>query len=219
MNDAPYRSSGLGEGEPAVCLFCGWEHDANANQCQKCGVPCAPPYIEDGLNADFPCPRCAELLEPTSFGRATIKPCTKCHGIFLPSKQFSIIVNDYLGGTELPLDLILPPLPPGKEVDRIASVKCIACSKEMDRVNFASRSDAIVDVCTIHGIWVDAGELIPMLHFVKTRAELGEVPLTDAEKQDLIDMEKERDASIERMHYANLASMALERTLRRYKSF
>lgn len=132
----------------------------------------------------FPCPRCAEtFLEPSAFGRATIKVCKQCHGCFVPALQFTFIINDYLDGIELPLGS-LPPPPPRKKAGndpKLERVICIACKRDMDRFNFASRSGAIVDVCSVHGIWLDGGELVPILHYVKTRNELGEVPRSQAE--------------------------------------
>ncbi|MEO8877259.1 MAG: hypothetical protein ABI461_16820 [Polyangiaceae bacterium] len=91
-------------------------------------------------------------------------------------------MNDYLANVELPLGALVV-VARGHEPDKLPYVDCIVCARRMDRVNFASRSDAIVDICNIHGIWLDAGELIPILHFVKMRTELGEVPITDAERE------------------------------------
>lgn len=110
----------------------------------------------------------------------------KCHGCFVPSLQFSWIVNDYLAGVDLPLGDLPPPppLPKGAHDPKFDKVVCIACSREMDRFNFASRSGAIVDVCNMHGIWLDAGELVSILHFVKTRHDLGGVPVSDEERHD-----------------------------------
>jgi Zn-finger nucleic acid-binding protein len=215
MSDSPYRNpADFSTIEPTHCLFCGAERNAHGD-CAGCGAIIPPPSNDESLGTGYPCPRCKQMLVPTSFGRATIKRCEKCHGFFVPSMQFSMVVNDYVGGVELPLGALLPPLPPGKDIDRIPTVKCVACDKEMDRVNFASRSDAIIDVCTTHGIWLDPGELVPMLHFVKTRADLGEVPLSEEERQELVQMALARDASLDRMHYANVAALVIAATMRR----
>lgn len=128
--------------------------------------------------------------------------------------QLTIIVKDYVHGVELPLGVLRPPLPPGQEIDRLGFVQCIACHKDMDRVNFASRSDAIVDVCAVHGLWLDAGELIPMLHFVKTREELGDVPLSEAEKQDQLDLRADLAESLRREFANNMSAMNIIVNLR-----
>jgi len=206
MSEGPYREADSGgSGEVTHCLFCGEERDDATGACLRCKAVTGALRIDDSPDAGFPCPRCSAPLSRQSFGRATIKACGACRGFFCPALQFSILVNDYASGVALPLDT-LAVLPPGKEVSRLAFVNCIACGSAMDRVNFASRSDAIVDVCASHGIWLDAGELIPILHFVKTRAELGEVPLSEQEIADHAALVAERVASGHREFRAGMAA-------------
>ncbi|MGH7328925.1 MAG: zf-TFIIB domain-containing protein, partial [Polyangiaceae bacterium] len=179
----------------------------------------AAPRDDETPPIGFPCPRCGNALEISTFGRAIIKTCAKCRGCFVPALQFSFILNDYVSGVELPMASLPPPLPPshGPGVDpRLGSVACIACGREMDRINFASRSGAIVDVCNMHGIWLDAGELVPILHFVKTRSELGEVPISDAERDERAELDKERADSEERRFSFN-AEMFLVRQAARVR--
>jgi Zn-finger nucleic acid-binding protein len=45
-------------------------------------------------------------------------------------------------------------------------LKCPLCDELMNRVNFGRRSGVIVDVCTAHGTWFDAGELTRAIAFV-----------------------------------------------------
>ena len=200
MSGAPYRIAGdFASTEPTHCLFCGVDRGGDGT-CPQCHAwSGAGP--DETPNIGFPCPRCeGESLAPRPFGRAIVKVCAKCRGFFVPALQFSFILNDYLAGVELPIGE-LPPLPPRPEgtVDpKLAKVTCIACKREMDRLNFASRSDAIIDVCNVHGIWLDAGELVPMLHFAKTRAELGSVPLSDEEKREENEMLRAKLASMAR---------------------
>jgi Zn-finger nucleic acid-binding protein len=77
----------------------------------------------------------------------------------------------------------------------------------MDRVRFADRASLIVDVCKPHGIWLDAGELVAVLDFVKQRAEGKVIPgpeeLAEEAKWDRIDTlryraEREVDAHASR---------------------
>ncbi len=179
------------------CLFCGGDCDA-VGRCKLCNADNA--NAADGVSmGGLPCPRCRVALTSKPFGRATIHSCGTCRGIFAGAVQFSMIVHDYIAGVELPLGM-LPVNPPSahpeKDLERnLPTVTCVACVREMDRTNFASRSGAIVDVCAQHGIWIDAGELVPMLHFVKTRAERGTVPLTDEELASESQLANERAAS------------------------
>jgi Zn-finger nucleic acid-binding protein len=219
MTDSPYRNpADFSIAEPTHCLFCGAERNAQG-ECASCGAVVAAPSNDESLGMGYPCPRCKEMLVPEPFGRSIVKACAKCHGLFVPSLQFSFIVNDYLAGIELPVGKYPPPPPRAQEEieRRFAQVACIACQRAMDRVNFASRSGATVDVCEAHGIWIDGGELVPILHFLKTRAELGEVPLTDVEKQERIELDKARDESTQRMELDDLARKEIRRSMGRYR--
>lgn len=175
-------------------MFCG-ELRRDDGDCSKCGAWSAA-SIEDGTpDIGFPCPRCGDShsLEKTPFGRSVIKLCARCRGFFVPALQMSQIINDYIVGLPLPLG-DHPPPPPTVAVaaSRVPTVTCIACHRDMDRVNFAARSGAIIDICNMHGIWLDAGELVPVLHFIKTRAERGMVPMSENE------IESEADAAMRR---------------------
>jgi Zn-finger nucleic acid-binding protein len=44
---------------------------------------------------------------------------------------------------------------------------CLRCSKMMNRVNFASLSGAVVDVCKGHGTFLDGGELHQIVTFIQ----------------------------------------------------
>jgi len=55
----------------------------------------------------------------------------------------------------------------------------------MERVRFAGHAFLLVDVCAVHGIWLDAGELVSLVNFVKQRASGTELP-------DPVDQEEER---------------------------
>ena len=170
----------------------------------------------DNANADdaasmggLLCPRCRTSLTPKPFGRAAIHACGTCRGIFVGAIQFSLIIHDYIAGVELPLGA-LPMNPPSAHPEQdvakvLPIVTCVACVHEMDRTNFASRSGAIVDVCAKHGIWLDAGELVPMLHFVKTRAERLDVPLTEAELATENQLARERMESDARVSMLDAA--------------
>lgn len=215
MSDSPYRTAFENAGCEAIrCLFCGQEARTDG-MCPSCGAIGRPDSTAGDLVSGH-CPRCGVALVTDSFGRSTIKRCASCNGAFVPAIQFSYIVNDYLAGADLPLGSFPPPPPDHRSAidSRINPVACIACGRQMDRINFATRSGAVIDVCTPHGLWLDAGELVPILHFVRTRAELREVPLSDAEREAaavsepmraaLEQCEAERRASWERLSENNL---------------
>ena len=195
------------------CLFCGGNCDAKGS-CVLCGADNASAGDAASMGGLL-CPRCRSSLTPKPFGRASIHACGSCRGIFVGAIQFSMIIHDYVAGVELPLGA-LPVNPPSAHPEQdvakvLPIVTCVACVREMDRTNFASRSGAIVDVCSKHGIWLDAGELVPMLHFVKTRADLGKVPLTEAELATERELGRERAESYVRV---SLLEITLEKMTR-----
>jgi Zn-finger nucleic acid-binding protein len=97
-------------------------------------------------------------------------------------------------------------------------VDCPDCHREMDRARFAQRASLVVDICLVHGMWLDAGELVSLLTFVKDRgagvAVPGAIEREDQEKWDRISVER---AEEERMlnAYAALVEKA-ERDRSRY---
>ena len=55
----------------------------------------------------------------------------------------------------------------------------------MDRARFDGRSVAVVDICTMHGLWLDAGETVTVLNYIRERLnDGGTVPETAAEKKE-----------------------------------
>ena len=206
MTDSPYRAAAdFVLGEPTHCLFCGEERLPDGG-CRKCHAWSGASPSDETPEIGFPCPRCKTVhLRIDAYGRAKVKICDGCHGMFVPALQFSFILNDYVSGVTLPVGSLPPPPPTSasaKIETRVEKIVCIACHREMDRLNFASRSGAIIDVCNVHGMWLDAGELVVMLHFIKTRAELGEVPLSDAEIADSKPVDMNHDLAQE-MQWAN----------------
>lgn len=50
--------------------------------------------------------------------------------------------------------------------DTVTYVPCVRCGKIMNRKNFAKISGVIIDECGNHGVWLDAGELEKIRHFI-----------------------------------------------------
>lgn len=50
----------------------------------------------------------------------------------------------------------------------IQYIPCPECGVLMNRRNFGGTSGIIVDVCSVHGTWFDAGELAAVLAFVES---------------------------------------------------
>jgi len=137
----------------------------------------------DGLH----CPRCGGRLWRVQLDVSAVhvEQCSRCLGCFARAGDFSELLDREEAGKEAALRSFVP-VAQGRELPRqtlLGTVKCPHCEREMDRVRFAQRASLIVDVCPPHGIWLDAGELVAILEFVKQRSE-GDVVPGPAERED-----------------------------------
>jgi Zn-finger nucleic acid-binding protein len=63
---------------------------------------------------------------------------------------------------------VSPGVPRGNPLsDRVRYRACPTCSQLMNRKNFGGSSGIVVDVCSLHGTFFDAGELPRVLDFVR----------------------------------------------------
>jgi Zn-finger nucleic acid-binding protein len=60
---------------------------------------------------------------------------------------------------------------PPSELVRL--LHCPACALEMERGRFGASSNIVIDVCTTHGIWLDAGEVVAIADHAALRAKVG----------------------------------------------
>jgi Zn-finger nucleic acid-binding protein len=90
--------------------------------------------------------------------------CASCGGLFVAAKEWTELLEvatvveaaiiDTTGATPLSSSQIFP------------LAACPACRTTMERATFAARSSISVDVCIVHGIWFDAGELFQTLRWL-----------------------------------------------------
>jgi len=114
-----------------------------------------------------------------------VEQCASCLGSFVRTQDYSEFLAREEDGEAVGLRHFVP-LAPGRELPRqtlLALVRCPHCRKEMERVRFAGRASLLVDVCPAHGIWLDAGELVALVGFVKQRSS-GTVPPDPLEEEE-----------------------------------
>lgn len=157
----------------AHCLFCGGRLDAKSRVCGRCGVASA---TVDEKRIGARCPRCRDVrLSQFALGAVALQACGRCQGSFLAASEWDLLLDTF-EHTALPEDLGIPGEPTQDtgtpyrgsrtEAERAATppnlsgpVQCPTCETEMDRLEFNGLSNIIVDVCRLHGIWLDGGEL------------------------------------------------------------
>jgi len=102
--------------------------------------------FESGFSGDKYelCPDCGGLwLDRGKFRRATRESDVY--------REESLIINEYVKKPSQ---------------DTVTYIPCVRCGKVMNRKNFAKISGVIIDECGNHGVWLDAGEIGKIRHFI-----------------------------------------------------
>jgi Zn-finger nucleic acid-binding protein len=117
------------------------------------------------------CPRCKDLkLQPFGIGPATLHGCPRCRGSFLPASEWDALLDTAeTSGLPREAGTVVPPLPglgpsPAALREHIA---CPTCAETMEQVEFGTAGLLVIDVCKLHGIWLDGGELVGAIESVR----------------------------------------------------
>ena len=183
-----------------MCLGCGLIVDEPGEWGCKCPPPSIVPVSKRGasqpaptsqggpyrsLPPSAPCPRCSGRLEPTQFHDATVLDCTGCRGLYLPRHVIDALTRP----DGKALRLAFPHREREPEPIQVRYLKCPTCDGVMNRQNFGEVSGVVVDVCSDHGIWFDAGEVNAVIDFV----EKGGLEMAERRKRERFDREMARD--------------------------
>ena len=134
-----------------------------------CRVLVAPP--EDAPQRLDGCPRCSAPLTPLGLRRGgVIYVCMCCRGLFAPPRAWTEIGDDPQLGHDIEARFSAPR---AERSSFVPLLSCPVCRREMERASFCATSSIVVDVCMQHGIWLDAGELVPALAYAEHRAAVG----------------------------------------------
>ena len=124
--------------------------------------PAAParPRAETGTSSNRGvCPRCAPAKLVSREGDLL---CVRCGGLFVGHAHLKALVEAHREGGRRP--------PPGEPLPSaigipVSYLPCPLCKAPMSRKNFGGRSAILVDVCIVHGVWLDRGELDALVAF------------------------------------------------------
>ena len=185
MSEA-YRSASTRAPGSLRCLFCGAPHSPDDAVCGACNSEVGSHGA--AAHGALGCPRCHGTLKDLALEgvHVTVHQCERCHGTFLEVGDWTELADRAALGERLPIGSFVP-LAPGEELPRqtmLAPVECPACAASMERVTFGVRSRTVVDVCKVHGLWLDAGELVAVLAFIKYRQEHPDLPPSQAEMEE-----------------------------------
>ncbi len=190
------------------CLYCGAEESLNQSVCPRCQSPvgkvvcpscsswvaagagacpqCAGQLPSAAAGKELECARCPGALEEVTLpgGGVRVQRCRLCYGCFFEVREIAELESRAARGDALPLDpLVAPPGVGLPAQSLLPMVRCPLCQHQMDRVRFDSRLDVVVDVCSTHGLWLDAGETSAILDYVRKRTQAGGVVPATAEEQ------------------------------------
>lgn len=145
--------------ETKKCNYCGKDISVKYNVCPFCGG-----HLHDRVETASPiCPRCKVTLKLYLADGEEYDICPKCGGLWLDRGEFRLVTREhdvYRKEDDMGEYLREP------SKDTVEYIPCVRCGKLMNRKNFAKISGVIIDECGMHGVWLDAGELEKIRHFI-----------------------------------------------------
>jgi Zn-finger nucleic acid-binding protein len=144
------------------CVHCFQMNVTSARHCSGCGreLGSSPPLETSSTQ----CPSCRVPLSALSEASGALFDCSRCAGQFVEHGRLRHLLER---PAELGRAVPSPIKPVNPLAQKVSYRPCPLCATLMHRRNFGGLSGVIVDICTLHGIWFDAGELPSVLAFVE----------------------------------------------------
>ncbi len=158
----------------ASCKYCSAPLPKSSIICEYCGVRNDIEVISNTTSllpkSRRTCPDCLIYLDSIDIGKNStfiIEKCSRCFGLFFDLYELEKLVEkpqkeSYWINHKKLQSLLQHPL----HKDTVQYRKCPECNKFMHRINYSQRSGIIMDTCSKHGIWLDAGELKQMREWI-----------------------------------------------------
>ena len=170
----------------AICPKCFARMSSEAHFCMSCGV-----RIEVQALAPLPalarCPRCATSLRSRRVESETLIECTCCAGLWVGPQLLERLCADAGARKSICEALGTRSVKPSaKPSTSDGYLPCPTCGELMNRKNFGSISGILIDVCKLHGVWLDHGELERALAFAE------EGGLVEARRREIGELERRK---------------------------
>ncbi len=145
--------------------------------CASCQIAMPDPAAPEPATQNRMCPRCLTApLAPAPIedgAGSACHACQHCRGLFVTARSWcAFIARPELASA---LEARLPPLV-AQPAELLGMLSCPICKRQMERGRFAASSSVVVDVCTVHGMWLDAGELGDVTKHGRDRAVAAKAP-------------------------------------------
>lgn len=145
--------------ETKSCRSCGKGINAIYRVCPFC----AAQQGDSGTFLPPSCPRCEAPLDIFEQHDEEYDICPRCGGLWLDRGEFHRATRE---STVYRQEAVREDYHREGLQDPGAYIPCVRCGKVMNRKNFAKISGVLMDECVTHGVWLDAGELDKIRHFV-----------------------------------------------------
>ncbi|MEW6600452.1 MAG: zf-TFIIB domain-containing protein [Nitrospirota bacterium] len=141
------------------CTHCDKDINAAYDTCPFCGGY----QIEEYESLPPECPRCNVPLKQIVSDGEEYDICPQCGGVWLDRDEFHRATRESYVYKKVDSTCEYHKTPITEHVEYIP---CVRCHKLMNRGNFGKISGVIFDRCDKHGVWLDAGELEKIQHFI-----------------------------------------------------
>jgi Zn-finger nucleic acid-binding protein len=157
-----------------TCACCFHANTHLGQHCTACGERLGLEPQE--LSGSESCPRCAGRMRRVDALGHALLDCQQCGGQFVGEHTLLALLVG-AGPVREPsenepvLFVAGPELTQAATFEAVMYLRCPFCDKCMNRKNFAADSGIVLDVCSQHGAFCDAGELPKVLRYGRERAD------------------------------------------------
>jgi Zn-finger nucleic acid-binding protein len=139
-------------------------------------------------------------------GPGSLHDCGRCGAQFVEHSALRDLLERH---DELDIPVARPPPVGWKANASVRYLPCPVCHAMMNRKNFGAASGVVVDLCSKHGTWFDAGELPRVLAFVESGG-LARVRRRDAQESERLARERAAGATIHVLQEHDVLPFATE---------
>ena len=184
--------------QTVACPHCMGMMFAGSKFCPHCGARAVP--LAQGPNSTQSCPRCHILLTDVQVAKTPLEECTRCGGLWVDVSSFEFICSN-AEAQQAATGLLIPP--PADIDPNVRYLKCPQCENLMNRINYASRSGIVINICRAHGVWLDRNEMRQIVEFIHAG---GLDRARKIETEELQDARRADTSSIDQINSGQLTS-------------
>ena len=106
------------------------------------------------------CPKCGHGMDEISYGGdLQVDRCTHCSGLWFDEGEAELLKSKWMGDA-----LDTGTSAQGKKWNEVEDIACPRCGKDMEKASDPDQPHIWYEVCTEHGMFMDAGEFTDYKH-------------------------------------------------------